>query len=94
MITQNIVYNIVRNGSLWSNVVFEKNDFRPEAFLRHLKAHKVVQQGVFSIIIFINLNNLLSQIFTDFNFCILWVTPSEDTGLWQLPNVSSAYNDI
>ena len=25
-------------------------------------------------------------------FCICWDTPSETTGLWQLPNVSSVFN--
>ena len=47
----------MRNSSLWSNVVFEKEvnwilskilkDFRPEAFFRHLKTQLFGQQGLF-----------------------------------------------
>ena len=51
------------NGSLWSNIVLRKRyfltqiikDFRPKAFSRHLKAHKFVQQGFFSITILLHL---------------------------------------
>ena len=61
-----IVQNIVRNGSLGSKIVFEKEVILKKTsglkpFLRHLKAN------------------------------IYWDTPTENTGLWQLLNESSAF---
>ena len=54
---------MLRNGSLWSNVFFEKRYFahqhvkrlQPKPFIIHLKAHKVMQQGCFSFIILLPL---------------------------------------
>ena len=58
-----VVYNIVRNGSLLSNLVFEKKveiltkilGFRPIKKKSHLNAHKFVQQWSFYFIIFLQL---------------------------------------
>ena len=40
-------------------------------------------------VVFLPLFSRKLQIFTSLLFC--WATPSENTGLWQLPNVSSAF---
>ena len=49
----------------------------------HLKAHKVTQQGCFSLSLFsCELDDQLSPNFH--RFVILCITPSENAGLWQL----------
>ena len=92
-----IVSNIERNGSLWSNVFFEKalifhsNMKRlPEVFynfLMHQKAQYFVHQGC-------NFDDRLSPNFDRFVIlCICWDAPSEKTDLWQLLKVSSAFTN-
>ena len=59
-----IVYNIMRNGSIWSNIVFDKEvishshnkTLQLKPFIMHLKAHKVCNKGVFSLIILLSPN--------------------------------------
>ena len=88
----------MRNGFLWSNVVFEKkviyhsNISRAEAVFKRMKAHQIC-----AIIIFIFYFSLFSSNFDDklsqnivkdsifHAYC--WDTPSENTGLWQKTNV-------
>ena len=63
-------------------------------FFSHLKAHKIVKQGVFSFIIFSQLRWLIKPKFSKAcYFMLLWLdTLSEKTGLWHLSNVYSAFN--
>ena len=87
----------MRNGSLWSNVVFEKqvfsylniNRLQPWTLIRHLKAHTFVQQGWFFF--HYSLATLMTNWVKMFADLSCWDTPSENTGLWQLPNVYSAF---
>ena len=89
----------MNNGSPCSNIVFEKEvishsnskktwDLKP--FIGHLKAHKVVQQGIVSLI-HCSLATLMTnwvQLLTGLLLC--WGTPSKNTALWQYcdpPNV-------
>ena len=72
----------MRNCSLWSNVVFEKEviltkifesetDFRPEVFFRHLRAYTFVHQGCFLNLFSCNFDDQLSPTFHRFNIlCI------------------------
>ena len=60
-----------------------------------------VQQGCFFFfpLFFCNFDDQLSLHFQGFVIlCIMlgsgWDIPSEDTGLWQLPNVSSAFKSL
>ena len=76
-----IVQNIVRKGFLWSHS--SNNRLQLKYFCMHLKAHKIVQQGVFSFFISCNFDDQLSRNFHRFVIlCICW--DSENTGLWQL----------
>ena len=95
----------MRNSSLWSNVVFEKevifhefdfetSDLELEVSKSSIrKAHNLVWKGWFFL-------SLLSRNFDDrlsWNFhrfvilCICWDTASEKTGRWQLPIVSTVF---
>ena len=65
-------------------------------YKKHLKAHTLCGKGVFSSVI-----TCISHFWRPIEFkfsqvcflCILcWDTPSEEIGLWQLPNVSSVSN--
>ena len=102
MITSNgerlIVY-IVRNGSLWSNVVFEKQaifhelDFETSDLeLRSrnqasASAQLYVTRVFFLSLLSRNFNDRLSSNFHRFVIlCICWDTPNVKTSLWQLPN--------
>ena len=59
--------------------------------IKHPKAHVFVWQGwVFFSSIIISLQ--LSPNFTGLLFYEYWDAPSEKTGLWQLPKVSSVFN--
>ena len=64
--------------------------------IKHLKAHNLCDKGVFSSIIISQLwqpiEFKLSQVC--YFFCIGWDTPSEKTGLWQLPKMPSALRVI
>ena len=85
-----IVYNIVRNGSLWSNVVFEKEIIETsELDFEHRKAHNFVWQGCF-FLSFSQLRRPIGLKFSQACFVFIWWdTPSEKSGRWQLPIVSS-----
>ena len=61
-------------------------DFWSAALFRHLKAHKFVQKGCFVV-----LYSLWRTIESKFHRFVIQHTPSENTGLWQLPKVSSAF---
>ena len=95
-----IILNIVRNGSLWSNVNiwiwFRDLRIRfwgPE--IKHPKAHNFVWQGFFFFHYYLaTLAINWVQIFTCLLFCACWDTPSEKTGLWQLPIVSSVFKGV
>ena len=71
----------------------ELNTSSLKPFIMHLKAHKVMQKGCFFF--HYSLATLMTnwvQMFTDCYFMYLCLnTPSDSTGLWQLPNVSSAF---
>ena len=96
----------MRNGSLWSNLVSKKyvNSHSKRLQLKHfifhiLKAYKVVQKARFSFIILLQLRLPIEHTFSH-NVChfmhelLCWDTPSKYTGLWQLPNVSSAFKEL
>ena len=91
------------NGSVWSNAVFKKEVIspsnnkilQPKPDIMHLKAHKVKQQGFFPALVSCKLDDKLSPNVHRFVILsICWDTPSEKTGRWQLPNVSSAFKDV
>ena len=92
-------WNIVRNGSLWSNVDFEKEVISHSNIKtlqarspRHLKAHTFMWQVFFSFIIFLAiLITNWAQNFHRFVTCKCWNTPSVNTCLWQLSKVSRAF---
>ena len=94
----------MRNGSLWSNVVFEKevifhefdfetSDLEFEVSKSSIWKHTTLcDKGVFSFILSRNFDDQLSSNFHRFVIlCICWDTPSGKTGLWQLPIVSSVF---
>ena len=100
--------NIVRNGSLWSDVVFEKEeifhyfDFETsslefEVSKSSIWKHKTLcDKGVFSCVFISQLAPTINraQIFTGLLFYACWDTPSEKTGLWQLPIVSIVFKTL
>ena len=60
--------------------------------IKHMKAHNFVWQGCFFLSVFGNFDNQLSWNFHRFViFFICWDTPSEKSGLWQLPIVSNVF---
>ena len=80
----------------WAQYVTNWQDFSSEAVYMHLKAHNNVQQWCFSHLSFCNFNDLLSQNGHRFVILCIWIAGihqriSANTGLWQLPNVSSAF---
>ena len=90
----------MRNGSLWSNIVFETEvishefDFKTSELDFEVpksstwKHTTSCDKGVFSS----NFDDQLSSNFHRFvSLCICWDTPSEKTDLWQLPKVSSVF---
>ena len=95
----------MRNGSLWSEVVFEKEViFREFDFeisdldfwgleIKHLKAYNFVWQGFFFLsLLSSNFDDQFSSNFHRFVIlCTWWDTPSEKTGFWQLPIVSTVF---
>ena len=93
-----IVQNIVRNGSLWSNVnwFLDLRFWNWDLEIKHLKAHNFAWQGCFSVIIISQLRRpILSSNFHRFVIvCLCWDTLSERNGLWQLPIVSSVFKPI
>ena len=61
--------------------------------VKHLKAHNFVWQGFFSFHYYLaNSTTNWAQTFTGLLFYTCWDTPSEKTGLRQLPIVSSVFN--
>ena len=95
----------MRNGSLWSDIVFEKevifqefdfetSDLEFEVSKSSIWKHTTsCDEGVFLL-------SLLSRNSDDQSssnvhkfviLCICWDTPSEKTGLWQLPIVSNVF---
>ena len=108
MVTSNgeslVVQNIVRNGSLWSGVVFEKevifhefdfetSDLEFEVSKSSIWKHTTpCDKGDFFLLLLSrNFDDRLSSNFHRFILCICWDTPSEETGLWQLSIVSSVF---
>ena len=95
----------MRNGSLWSDVVFEKEvvfrefDFETSSLELEvskssiMKSHNFVWEGCFFLsYISRNFDDQLSWNFHRFVIsCICWDTASEITGLWQLPIVSNVF---
>ena len=90
--------------SFWSSVVFEKevisysNVKRLQAWslLFLPESTQICTAWVFFLSSFsCNFNGQLNPNLHKFvMLCICWDTPSENTGLWQLPNVSSAFKQI
>ena len=94
----------MRNGSLRSDVVFEKEvifhefDFETsslelEVSKSSIKKHTTLcDKGVFLSLLSRNFDDQLSSNFHRFVIlCICWDTQSEKTGLWQLPKVSNVF---
>ena len=95
----------MRNGSIWSNVVFEKEaifhefdfettDLEFEVSKASIWTHtSLCDNGVFYFIIISQFRRLIelksSQIL--YIFCICWDTAGEKTGLWQLSIVSNIF---
>ena len=95
----------MRNSSLWSDAVFEKEvifhqfDFETsslefEVSKASIRKHTTsCDKGVFSFIII--LQTLADRLSSNFHrfviLCICWETPSKKTGLWQLPIVSTVF---
>ena len=98
----------MRNGSLWSDVVFEKevifHEFDFETSSLELEVSKSstwkhttsCDKGVF----FLSYLSRNSDDQSSSNFhrlvilCLCWDTPSKRTGLWHLPIVSIVFNKI
>ena len=95
-----IVLNIVRNGSLWGNAVFDKNRTFQEIIWINFETQRVssrnqknfVWLGFFFFHIIMQLRRPLELSYVI--WCICWDTPSEKTGLWQLIKVSSVFKDL
>ena len=102
-----VVQNIVRNGSLWSGVVFRERSNFPHIWfgdlklrtwgleIKHLKAHNSVWQGCFFFHYYLatSMTNWALKYLHRFDIlCICWDTASGKTVLWQLPIVSSIFN--
>ena len=96
----------MRNNSLWSNIAFEKKNLFPRIWflnlrvrfwgpeIKHLKAHNFVWQGCFFFHYYLSTsvtNWMISNFHRFLILCICWDTPSEKTGLCQLPIVSSVF---
>ena len=93
--------------SLWSYIVFWergnfllkylnlKKGFRPDAFFNHLKiAHNCVTRPgcfFFHCSLFHCFIVFLQLLYQFIIVCLYWDTPSENTSLWQLPNLSSTF---
>ena len=103
-----IIQNIVRNGSLWSSVVFEKevifhefdletSDLEFDVSKSSIWKHTTLcDNGVFLSFISLNFDDQLSS--NVYRFVILCIlcrhTQAEKTGLWQLPIVSSVFKRV
>ena len=63
--------------------------------IKHQKAHNFVWQGCFFLsLISRNFDDRLSSNFHRFVIlCICWDTPTVEASLWQLPIVSTAFNE-
>ena len=94
----------MRNGCLWSDVVFEKEvisrefDFKTSYLefwgleIKHLKAHDFVWQGCFFLHFYLATSNTdWAQISQVCYFMHCQDTPSKKTSLWQLPIVSCVF---
>ena len=99
-----IVLKIVRNGSLWSYIVFAKEVFFHEFDFENSELDFEVSRSSIwkhttscDNVFFLSLlsRNFDDQLKSNFHrFVILyigWDTPSEETGLWQLLKVSSVF---
>ena len=92
-----IVYQVVRSGSLWSNTFFLTQNIKRlqlKSFIMHPKAHKVLQQGwfFFHCSLANSKTNWAIFLYRFVSLCnVCWDTPSENTGLWQLANLSSDF---
>ena len=74
----------MRNGFLWSDLVFRERSNFPQIWFRDIKFRTWLLSR--------NFDNQLSSNFRRFVIlCICWDTPSKKTGLWQLPIVSSVF---
>ena len=90
----------MRHGFLWSNVVFHEFDLENseldfEVSKSSIWKHTmIVWQGCFFFHYYLATSTTTwAQIFYRFvSSCICWDTPSEKTGLWQLPTVSIVFN--
>ena len=88
-----------RERSYFPRIWFWDLRFRIWGFeIKHLKAHNIVWQGCFFFHYYlaISMTNW-AQMFTQFFFffsCTCWDTPSEKTGLWQLPIVSIVFLNL
>ena len=95
----------MRNSSLWSNIVFEKEVFFHKfdsdtseldwgLEIKHLESTQLRVTRVFILSILSgNFDDQLSWNFLRFVIlCICWDTQSKKTGLWQLPIVSRVFN--
>ena len=93
----------MRKGSLWSNVVFEKEgifhvfDFETSELGFEVskssswKHTTSCDKGIFSSIIISQLQRPIEFKFSQVCYLVHWDTPSDKTGLWHLPKVSSVF---
>ena len=95
----------MRNGSLWSDIVFENevifHEFDFETLqIKNLRSRNQASESTqlrvtrvfFLSLISRNFDDQLSSNFHRFTIlCICWHTLSEKTGLWQLPIVSRVF---
>ena len=91
----------MRNGSLWSTLDLMRSLKYSKVWsllFGRLKAHKFVQQGCFCAHYFlVTLITKWAQILTGLLCYACWDTvhqPSENTGLWQLPKVTSPFKNL
>ena len=99
----------MRNGSLWNNVVFEKevifHDFDFETSdlefwgleTKHLKAHKFVWLGFFFFIIISQLRRLIELKFSQvcyFTYMLRYTNLWEDWSLTNTNSVHSVFNSL
>ena len=80
----------MRNGSLWSNVVFDEFDFETSDL-----EFEVANSSIWKHTTSCNKGVFWAQLSSNFQgfviLCLWWDPSSEQTGLWQLPTVPSVF---
>ena len=102
-----MVSNIVRNGTLWSDIVFKKEVictwiwFQDLGFriwsleINHLNAHNFVWQGLFFFHYYLapSMTDWAQILSSRFVILCIMLRSSEKSGLWQFPVVSCDFKD-